>query len=55
MLMPELLNVRVGKIEMEAKGVISIQLVGNGHGPLPQFSPGAHIDLHLSNGFPDQH
>lgn len=48
--MPELLNVRVGKIEMEAKGVISIQLVGSGHGPLPQFSPGAHIDLHLPNG-----
>lgn len=48
--MPELLNVRVKKIEFEARGIISIQLVGNGGEPLPRFSPGAHIDLHLSNG-----
>ncbi|GAB7549498.1 PDR/VanB family oxidoreductase [Cupriavidus sp. 8B] len=45
-----LLMMRVQAIRYEARGVVSLELQGAGGETLPEFSPGAHIDLHLANG-----
>lgn len=34
----------------EAEGVVSVELRDPGRGPLPAWSAGAHLDLHLPNG-----
>ncbi len=47
---PEPFPVRVRRIEWEAEGVISVELQRPDGEPLPVFSAGAHIDIHLPNG-----
>jgi ferredoxin-NADP reductase len=44
------LTLRVQAMRFEALGVVSIELRDPTGAPLPQFAPGAHIDLHLANG-----
>lgn len=47
----EILQVRVKTITFEAEGILSYELRPVApRRELPAFSPGAHIDLHLSNG-----
>jgi ferredoxin-NADP reductase len=41
---------RVQAMRYEARGVVSIELQDPTGAQLPEFSPGAHIDLHLANG-----
>lgn len=41
---------RVQRIEWEAEGVISVELRRPDGAPLPEFTAGAHIDIHLPNG-----
>lgn len=45
-----LLNMRVQAIRYEAQGVVSVEMRDADGAPLPPFSPGAHIDMRLSNG-----
>ncbi len=45
-----LLCVRVEAMRREATRVVSVELVSPSGDPLPAFTPGAHIDLHLPNG-----
>lgn len=42
-----LIDVRLRQIRHEAEGVASFEFVTAGAGPLPSFTAGAHIDLHL--------
>lgn len=42
--------VRVQRIEWEADGVISVELRRQDDAALPEFTAGAHIDLHLPSG-----
>jgi len=44
------LTMRVQAMRFEARGVVSIELRDPSGATLPEFSPGAHIDLHLANG-----
>lgn len=44
------LSARIRTIRHEAERVLSIELVPVNGDVLPPFAPGAHIDLHLSNG-----
>ncbi|SDD88823.1 vanillate O-demethylase ferredoxin subunit [Cupriavidus sp. YR651] len=44
------LTMRVQAMRFEARGVVSIELQDPTGAVLPEFSPGAHIDLHLANG-----
>ncbi|WP_253448653.1 PDR/VanB family oxidoreductase [Halomonas sp. Y3] len=47
----EILQVRVQSITFEAEGILSYELRPVApRRELPAFSPGAHVDLHLSNG-----
>lgn len=48
--MTSTLQVFVRSITLEAAGVLSFELRPVGGGPLPAFSAGAHIDLHLPGG-----
>jgi tetrachlorobenzoquinone reductase len=41
------INVRLRQIRQEAEGVCSYEFVASGQAPLPSFTAGAHIDLHL--------
>lgn len=45
-----LFPVEIREITPEAEGVISLGLAPAGGGDLPQWAPGAHIDLHLPSG-----
>ncbi len=45
-----LLMMRVHRIADEAQDIRSFELVDESGGPLPGFTPGAHIDLHLGAG-----
>ena len=45
-----LLTVTLARRKLEAQGIISLQLRLSTGGPLPRFSAGAHIDVHLPNG-----
>ncbi len=45
------LSVRVAGKHQAAQDVVSLELVDPDGGPLPEFSPGAHIDVHLPGGF----
>ncbi|TDF62671.1 PDR/VanB family oxidoreductase [Cupriavidus sp. L7L] len=45
-----LLTMRVQAIRHQAQGVVSLELRDVCGGVLPEFAPGAHIDLHLGNG-----
>jgi ferredoxin-NADP reductase len=44
------LNARIRTIRHEAERILSIELVPANGDAFPPFAPGAHIDLHLSNG-----
>jgi len=44
------LTMRVQAMRYEARGVVSIELQDPSGAQLPEFGPGAHIDLHLANG-----
>jgi tetrachlorobenzoquinone reductase len=43
-------EMQVKSISFEARGVLGFDLRPTNLQPLPQFTPGAHIDLHLQNG-----
>ncbi|CAM5222750.1 Vanillate O-demethylase ferredoxin subunit OS=Castellaniella defragrans OX=75697 GN=HNR28_001895 PE=4 SV=1 [Castellaniella defragrans] len=45
-----LLSVRVAEKTAAAQDIVSLDLVDPAGGPLPAFSPGAHIDVHLPGG-----
>lgn len=45
-----LCELRVTALRWEAKDVISLELQAQDESPLPGFTAGAHIDLHLANG-----
>lgn len=47
----ELIQVLVAARRREAEGIDSFELVAAGGAPLPAFAAGAHIDLHLSDGW----
>ncbi|WP_276807724.1 PDR/VanB family oxidoreductase [Castellaniella defragrans] len=47
----ESLSVRVAGKHQAARDVVSLELVDPDGGPLPEFSPGAHIDVHLPGGY----
>lgn len=42
--------VRIASVDCAASDVLRLELHAAGGGPLPAFSAGAHIDLHLANG-----
>ncbi|MGN5476505.1 PDR/VanB family oxidoreductase [Cupriavidus basilensis] len=44
------LTMRVQAMRYEARGIVSIELQDPEGATLPEYSPGAHIDLHLGNG-----
>jgi len=44
------LTMRVQAMRYEARGVVSLELQDLNGATLPEYSPGAHIDLHLGNG-----
>lgn len=44
---PELLQVRVARKVQEAEGICSLELVSATAAPLPPFTAGAHVDVHL--------
>lgn len=45
-----MLEVVVKSLTHEAEGVIAIELISANGDPLPPFSPGSHIDVHLPGG-----
>ncbi|MBV2182898.1 MAG: PDR/VanB family oxidoreductase [Castellaniella sp.] len=47
----ESLSVRVASKQQVAQDVVSLELVDPDGGLLPEFSPGAHIDVHLPGGY----
>jgi vanillate O-demethylase ferredoxin subunit len=46
--MAGLISVKLGRVSQEAKGIKSFSLVSADGEELPGFTPGAHIDVHLS-------
>lgn len=48
-------EVQVTGMRLEAEGVISLELQAPDRGPLPEWSPGAHIDLLLPSGLVRQY
>ncbi|AQS85684.1 MAG: PDR/VanB family oxidoreductase [Acetobacter aceti] len=48
--MPDLLRVRACVLKWEAKDIVSLELRALDGGPLPRFTAGSHIDLHLPGG-----
>jgi vanillate O-demethylase ferredoxin subunit len=49
------LTVRVAHKRTEADGICSLELHAQGDAPLPAFTAGAHIDVHLPNGLVRQY
>jgi ferredoxin-NADP reductase len=45
-----MLQALVKSLSYEADGIVSVELVAQDGGPLPPFTAGAHIDLHLRKG-----
>jgi vanillate O-demethylase ferredoxin subunit len=45
------MNLRVAKVSAEANGIVTIELVDLAGKPLPSFSAGAHLDVHIPGGF----
>lgn len=45
-----MLEVRIARKTIEAEGIVSIELADTGGAPLPVFSAGSHIDVHLPDG-----
>lgn len=50
-----MLQVRVTKKQNEAEGIHSYELTAADGSPLPRFSAGAHIDVHIGNGLVRQY
>ena len=50
-----MLTVEVADVRAEARDVVTLELRAPGGGPLPEFEPGAHLDLHLPNGLVRQY
>ena len=50
-----MLDVVITAIRPEARDILSLELARADRGPLPAFSAGAHIDLHLPNGLVRQY
>ncbi|BEL06795.1 PDR/VanB family oxidoreductase [Actinoplanes sichuanensis] len=48
-------TVRVTRITVVAKGVVALELRSADHRPLPTWTPGAHIDVHLGPGLTRQY
>jgi len=44
------LNLRVQAMRYEAQGIVSLELRDVAGNTLPEYTPGAHIELHLGNG-----
>ena len=44
------IDLRLRQTRLEAEGIVSYEFVSANDAPLPAFSAGAHIDLHLANG-----
>ena len=53
--MAETLSLEVARIESETDHIKSIRLEREDGGPLPDFTPGAHVDLYLPNGLNRQY
>jgi len=51
----ETLQVRVAKKTLEAEGIASFELARVDGQPLPPFSAGSHVDVHLPNGITRQY
>jgi vanillate O-demethylase ferredoxin subunit len=49
------LSVKVNKIRQEAADIKSFHLVSTSDNPLPAFSAGSHVDVHLNNGIVRQY
>jgi vanillate O-demethylase ferredoxin subunit len=49
------LAVRVDKITHEAEGIASYELVASDGAPMPTFTPGSHIDVHIGPGLVRQY
>ncbi len=45
-----LIDLRLRQTRLEAEGIVSYEFESANDAPLPAFSAGAHIDLHLANG-----
>ncbi len=52
---PTLLTVRVLRKTAEATDIVGLELAAEDGGPLPAFSAGSHVDLHLPSGFTRQY
>ena len=50
-----LLKLRVAAVQAEARDVLRLELADPQGGPLPAFTPGAHLTLHLPNGLQRQY
>jgi tetrachlorobenzoquinone reductase len=50
-----LLTLRLRRLAWEADGVFSLDLVAPDGGDLPEFTAGAHVDLHMPNGISRQY
>ncbi len=46
----QIIRARVGRTSLLADGIYSIALVAADNAKLPDYTPGAHIDLHLPSG-----
>ena len=49
------LELRVENVATVAEGIVALDLVATGGGPLPEWAPGAHIDLGLGEGLVRQY
>ena len=45
-----LLNLIIRTVRREATGIVSLELIHPDGGPLPEWQPGAHVNLHLPSG-----
>ncbi len=52
---PVALTVRVSRKSVEALDICTFELVDTGGGPLPSFSAGSHVDVHLPDGLTRQY
>jgi vanillate monooxygenase ferredoxin subunit len=52
---PPTLSVRVARKQLEARDICSFELVATDGGPLPAFSAGSHVDVHLPGSITRQY
>jgi vanillate O-demethylase ferredoxin subunit len=51
----ELLNITITNRQIEADGIVSLEVQAPGGGPLPPFEAGAHVDFHVKPGLVRQY